>query len=95
MTNLAIYAMRANGLAVASDYTPHWANTGNNHAWNAIITPEGEVIPFMGAEANPGEYELANKLAKAYRKMYAQQTNNLAFQEKKEESVPGWLNGKS
>jgi hypothetical protein len=95
MTNLAIYAMRANGLAVTSDYTPHWANTGNNHAWNAIVTPGGEVIPFMGAEANPGKYELANKLAKAYRKMYSQQMKNLAFQETKEASVPGWLNGKS
>jgi len=94
MTNLSIFAMRANGLAVTSDYTPHWANTGNNHAWNAIVTREGTVIPFMGAESNPGKYRLANKLAKAYRKTYSKQTDNLIFQERKQEKVPGWLAGK-
>jgi hypothetical protein len=87
--------MRANGLAVTSDYTPFWANSGNNHAWNAIVTPDGKVIPFMGAEANPGEYHLWNKLAKVYRKTYSTQMGNIAFQQKKQEKVPGWLAGKS
>ncbi len=95
MTNLTIYAMRANGLAVTSDYTPHWANTGNNHAWNAIVTPDGRVIPFMGAEANPGEYELANRAAKVYRKTFAQQEDNLAFRKQEQEKVPPWLEGKN
>jgi hypothetical protein len=95
MTNVTIYAMRANGIGVTSDYTPHWANTGNNHAWNAILAPNGEVIPFMGAEANPGEYHLANKLAKAYRKNFSVQPDNLTFQERKQEEVPRWLGGKT
>jgi len=95
MTNLTIYAMRANGLAVTSDYTPYWANAGNNHAWNAILAPDDSVIPFMGAEANPGEYRLANKLAKVYRKMFGRQRDNLIFQQRKQEEVPGWLSGKS
>jgi hypothetical protein len=95
MTNITIYAMRANGLAVTSDYTPYWANSGNNHAWNAIVTPNSRAIPFMGAEANPGEYSLANKLAKVYRKMYSKQADNLTFQTRKQVGVPGWLAGKS
>lgn len=95
MTNLTIYAMRANGLAVTSDYTPFWANSGNNHAWNAILTPNGKVIPFMGAESNPGDYHLANKLAKVYRKTFDIRHENLVFQKKKQEKVPGWLAGKS
>ncbi len=95
MTNLTIYAMRANGLAVTSDYTPYWANTGNNHAWNAIVTPDGRVIPFMGAERNPSKYHLANKLAKVYRKMFSEQKENLAFQERKQEKTPKYISGKS
>lgn len=95
MTNVTIYAMRANGLAVTSDYTPYWANAGNNHAWNAIITPDGTVTPFMGAERNPGKYHLANKLAKAYRKMFGKHMENLVFQEKKQEKIPRWLSGKN
>jgi hypothetical protein len=95
MTNITIYAMRANGLAVTSDYTPYWANSGNNHAWNAILTAQGQVVPFMGAEANPGEYSLWNKLAKVYRKMYSKQPENLIFQSRKQEKVPAWLAGKS
>lgn len=94
MTNVTIYAMRANGLAVTSDYTPHWANSGNNHAWNAILTADGKVIPFMGAESNPGKYHLANKLAKVYRKMFTDQPDNLIFQDRKQEKVPGWLAGR-
>lgn len=95
MTNMAIYAMRANGLAVTSDYTPFWADAGNNHAWNAIVTAQGKVIPFMGAEAAPGEYTLFHKLAKAYRKTYSKQKDNLVFQGKKQKKMPGWLAGKN
>ncbi len=95
MTNVTIYAMRANGLAVTSDYTPFWANTGNNHAWNAIVNSDGEVVPFMGAEANPGEYGLANKLAKVYRKTFGKQKDNLIFQDNLQEEAPRWLKGKS
>lgn len=95
MTNVTIYAMRANGLAVTGDYTPHWANSGNNHAWNAIITLGGDVIPFMGAESNPGRYRLENRPAKVYRKMFASQPGNLVFLDRKQEKIPGWLAGKS
>lgn len=95
ITNLTIYALRANGLPITSDYTPYWANTGNNHAWNAIVQPDGKVIPFMGAEANPGEYKLYHQAAKVYRKSFAQNRANLIFQENKQEEIPGWLKGKS
>jgi transglutaminase-like putative cysteine protease len=95
MTNLTIFAMRANGLAVTSDYTPAWADAGNNHAWNSILVPGGKVVPFMGAESNPGEYSLANKYAKVYRKMYGKNPDNLVFQKHKQEKLPGWLAGKN
>ncbi|UCC43472.1 MAG: transglutaminase domain-containing protein [Candidatus Zixiibacteriota bacterium] len=95
MTNVTIYAMRANGLAVTSDYTPYWADAGNNHAWNAILTPDGKVVPFMGAEADPGSYDLSHGAAKIYRKTYSQQPGNLVFQERKQDSIPRWLKGKS
>ncbi len=94
MTNLAIYAMRANGIAVTSDYTPHWADTGNNHAWNVVITPDGKTIPFMGCEENPGKYSLRQRMAKVYRKTYSKQTDNLAFKLENEEKAPTWLSGK-
>jgi len=95
MTNLAIYALRANALPVTSDYTPHWADTGNNHAWNAILTPDGRAVPFMGAESNPGQYRLRSKMAKAYRKTFAVQKDNLYFVKPDWEEVPGWLGGRS
>jgi hypothetical protein len=95
MTNLAIYALRANALPVTSDYTPHWADTGNNHAWNAILTPDGRAVPFMGAESNPGKYNLRSRMAKAYRKTFAVQKDNLYFVKPAWEQVPGWLSGRS
>jgi len=95
MTNLTIYAMRANGLAVTSDYTPYWANTGNNHAWNAILDRRGEALVFMGAEAHPGEYSLSGKAAKIYRKTFAHQLGNLVFRKPEGEAVPPWLSGRN
>ncbi|MDH3891687.1 MAG: transglutaminase-like domain-containing protein [candidate division Zixibacteria bacterium] len=95
MTNITIYAMRANGLAVTSDYTPAWADAGNNHAWNAIIAADGSAIPFMGAEKNPRKYELGHRPAKVYRKTFSHQRENLVFQEHKQEKLPAWLGGKS
>jgi hypothetical protein len=95
MTNLTIYAMRANGLAVTSDYTPYWSDTSNNHAWNAILLPDGKAIPFMGAEVNPGDYTLPHKAAKVYRKTFENHPENLTFQPRKQKKIPGWLAGKS
>lgn len=94
ITNLTIYALRANGIGATSDYTPHWANAGNNHAWNVIIMPDGKATPFMGAESNPGKYQLSSKVAKVYRKVFSEQKDNLAFKLSSNEKAPAWLSGK-
>jgi hypothetical protein len=93
MTNLAIYAMSANGVPVMSDYVTHWPTTGNNHAWNSTYDKEGNVVIFMGAESNPGDYELNNKKAKVYRKTFSIQDSSLAEIKPDSESVPPWLSG--
>jgi len=95
MANLAIYAMRANGLAVTSDYTPYWADAANNHAWNALIIKGGKAIPFMGGLSNPGAYSLPNRIAKVYRKTYEYQPGNLVFRLGDKKKIPRWLSGKS
>ncbi len=94
ITNLTIYALRANGIGATSDYTPHWANAGNNHAWNVIIMPDGKATPFMGAETDPGKYRLSSKAAKVYRKVFSEQKDNLVFKLIENEKAPAWLSGK-
>ena len=91
MTNLALYAMRSQGVPVMSDYTPAWPNTGNNHAWNATLTKDGKVVIFMGGLDNPYEYRLNNKKAKVYRKTFGRQKNSLAMIKPEYEKVPGWV----
>ncbi len=92
MTNLAMYAMRAMAIPVMSDFTPYWAKTGNNHAWNALIDKNGKVVIFMGAGANPGEYHLNQAKAKVYRKTFAKQPNSLAAIKPKWEAAPPYIN---
>ena len=92
MTNLAIYAMRSWGVPVMSDYTPHWANTGNNHAWNAVLDSEGKTIIFMGGEANPYDYHLRAIKAKVYRKTFASQPDCIMEIKKDWVKVPPYLN---
>ena len=95
MTNLAIYAMRSQGIPVMSDYTPAWPNTGNNHAWNAVLDKNKKVVIFMGGLDNPGKYKLDNKKAKVYRKTFAIQDSALAMIKPAYEKVPRWLGGKN
>ncbi len=92
MTNLAMYAMRAMGIPVMSDFTPYWAKTGNNHAWNAILDKTGKVVIFMGAGPNPGEYRLNQAKAKVFRKTFARQPNSLAAIKPKGEDAPPYIN---
>ncbi len=95
MTNLAIFAMRALAIPVMSDFTPYWAKTGNNHAWNAILDKNDSVIIFMGGEANPGQYKLGHKLAKVYRKTFATVDNSLGAKKQDWEKVPKYLGKKN
>ncbi|MCK5001028.1 MAG: hypothetical protein KAS23_15905 [Anaerohalosphaera sp.] len=82
ISNMISYAMRANGIAVASDYTPAWANRDNNHAWNAHLDSQGR-----------GSAGLGNIAAKVYRKMYSTQKDAITFRKKKDETIPRWLKG--
>jgi len=95
MTNFSIYAMRANGMALTSDFTPYWPDRSNNHAWNAIILPDGEVMPFMGSEANPGSYNLQKRIAKVYRKLFSQEKGTLAELLPDSIKAPPWLGYKN
>ncbi len=95
MTNLAIYAMRALSIPVMSDFTPYWAKTGNNHAWNAILDKNDSVIIFMGGEANPGQYELHHQLAKVYRKTFSEYERSLGVKMEEWEVAPPYLGKKN
>jgi hypothetical protein len=68
MTNLTTYSARALGLATAADYTPAWAHSDNNHAWNVLLDRHGR-------GSDPGQAHAA----KVYRKTFALQRGNLAY----------------
>jgi len=83
MTNMQIYARRAGGVAVASDYTPHWAKSGNNHAWSVVIGADGK-----------GYAPISGVAAKVYRKTFSEQLDSLGAKLDEGEKAPRWLKGK-
>ena len=83
ITNMQIYARRAGGVAVASDYTPAWAKSGNNHAWSVIIGADGS-----------GYAPISGVAAKVYRKTYSEQLASLGTKLEEGEKAPRWLKGK-
>jgi hypothetical protein len=83
ITNMQIYARRAGGVAVASDYTPCWAKSGNNHAWSVIIDADGK-----------GYAPISGVAAKVYRKTFSEQLDSLGAQLLDGEKAPRWLKGK-
>lgn len=84
MANMQVYLYRANGIAVAGDYTPYWANRDNNHGWEVILDANGR-----------GSAGLFNKAAKVYRKMFSHNPANLYFQRQGDEPLPPWLANRS
>ncbi len=75
MSDIAAFAMRANGIPVAIDFAK-WTNIRGRHQWNSLQTKDKN-IPFMGIESDP---EIGNtksiimfdlkKAAKVYRKTF-------------------------
>jgi hypothetical protein len=84
ITNMTLYALRANAVAVASDYTPAWANRDNNHAWTVVLDRDGH-----------GQAPLFNIAAKVYRNTFATQRDAWSFQSLPGESLPRWLAGRN
>jgi len=83
ITNMQIYARRAGGVAVASDYTPYWAKSGNNHAWSVVIGANGK-----------GYAPISGVAAKVYRKTFSEQLDSLGAKLQEGEKAPRWLKGK-
>jgi hypothetical protein len=80
ITNYLGYAMRANAIPFAADYTPWWADRDNNHAWEVLLDVHGH-----------GRAGLSNRAAKVYRKTYERQPGALSTLKSDGESVPRWL----
>ncbi len=80
ITNMISYGLRANAVAVGSDYTPAWANRDNNHAWTTVLGPDGRGATRQG-----------NIAAKIYRKTFAIQHDAWMHKAGATEPVARWL----
>lgn len=82
ITNMISFGMRSVAAMCASDYTPWWAASDNNHAWEVVLDANGQ-----------GRAGLAGRAAKVYRKTFAHQPDSLAAVKRDDEAVPKWLSG--
>ncbi len=80
ITNMISFGMRSVAAMCASDYTPWWAASDNNHAWEVVLDANGQ-----------GHAGLAGRAAKVYRKTFASQPDSLAAIKREDENVPKWL----
>ena len=80
ITNMISFGMRSVAAMCASDYTPWWAASDNNHAWEVVLDANGQ-----------GRAGLAGRAAKVYRKTFAIQPDSLAAIKRENETVPKWL----
>jgi hypothetical protein len=89
MAALAAFTMRALGIPVSIEFTPHWLQHPTGHSWNAVRDSAGSYISFMGTGALPGAIHQGVMLpkSKAYRKTFAYQTGILT----EERNIPPLL----
>ncbi len=81
LSNFTNTVLRANGIPCTIDYTPYWADTGNNHAWPLALSATGTASDSS-----------IHKAAKIYRKTFANHPENLLYHQQKGEVLPPWLN---
>ena len=94
-TQLTAYTMRALGLPVVMDFTPHWGNKNFSHQWNALLI-NGKTYHFVGSESDPGNdkimftrsYWIKRRRAKVFRYTFSVQKNSLALQVENPDSIP-------
>ena len=91
--NYTVYLCRSLGIPAAVDFTPHWGNRSNSHAWPVVILPDGKATPFyMGcAPADTVHYFHSYKKPKVFRHRFQlneQYTRDLS----QEEEVPQLFN---
>ncbi|MEN7549826.1 transglutaminase-like domain-containing protein [Rapidithrix thailandica] len=101
MSTMAMYAMRAMGIPIGSDFVPYWGRWNSGHNWNVVLAKDNTFLPFMGTEASP-EYSQADEpkhsymgykgLAKVYRSTFQFNANSLAHIKTAEETIPPFLN---
>jgi hypothetical protein len=79
MAVLAVFAMRALGIPVTVESTPHWIQRSVGHTWNAVRDSAGSYISFMGTETHPGKSHQGTTFlkVKVYRKTFANQAGIL------------------
>jgi hypothetical protein len=72
IVNYVTVAMRANGVPVATDFTPLWGNVGRGHEWNVLLLEDGRTFPFDAARAPLGGVTgTSNKFSKIFRATFA------------------------
>lgn len=70
--DLALAAMRSEGIPVVKDYIPIWSFRTLGHEWNAVLDTEGRWVEFGGALSEPGvEEKIGERKSKVFRRTYA------------------------
>lgn len=101
MANVAAFTMRALGLPIAIDHAL-WGNMDGGHRWNALITRNGSLKPFLGAESNissENKFYVFNvktnpllstfkKPGKVYRNTFSVQKESFAYQVGRSNVIP-------
>ena len=88
-----VYLCRSLGIPAAVDFTPHWGNRSNSHAWSVVVLPDGKATPFyMGcAPADTVHYYHSYKKPKIFRHRF-QLNERYARDLKNEDEVPDLFN---
>lgn len=78
LSNLSIFVMRSQGIAVTFDFVPHWATSTGRHYWNCIIDERHQYLPFVGNEV--GGFKPKREPGKVLRITYSKQKGTPALE---------------
>lgn len=88
-----VFLCRSLGIPASIDFTPHWGNRSQSHAWSVVILPDGKATPFyMGcAPTDTVHYYHSYRKPKVFRHRF-QLNQQYAEDLSHEKEVPALFN---
>ncbi|HAO09421.1 MAG TPA: transglutaminase domain-containing protein [Chryseobacterium sp.] len=91
IADLAVFALRSQGIPASIDHVPAWATSSGNHTLDVVFNSSVQPIHYDLLLLGDSIKEFIREPAKVIRATYSRQTNTLPYFENEENIPPGFM----
>lgn len=95
VADMAVFALRSQGIPASVDVVPFWATSTGGHTLNVVLAPNGKPMPYDILLLSDSLKNFIREPAKVLRITYSKQANTLPFFQTNEKIPYGFLRSKN